>query len=180
MRTSTRYITSLLAILALAAVTTASPAVAQEKASDQEKERVDRTVELAERNDSDVKGEIEIYEADRLPGQEMAKHRVDMKLRGLESGETYRVHLHGGTCEKGGQVVTPLARIEADDAGRGEATTKVEREQMSRKTDTRAAATAEPGTEKREHPSLFLQARQPDGTSVACGDLPMKEGEKDA
>lgn len=171
MRYSFRAIASLCATT-LAAALLASPAAAQQE-KPQEKTTADRTVKLSEQNDSEVHGTAMVYEAGRAEGETAAKHHVRLRLQGLERGETYRVHLHGGTCERGGQVITPLARIEAGETGRGEATAELP-EKTAAATKAEAGAGPKP-TEAREHAALFLQARDADGRGVACGDVSLKK-----
>ena len=174
MRNSFRTIASLCATT-LAAVLLASPAAAQQE-KPQEKTKADRTVQLSEQNDSEVHGTAHVYETGGTAGESTPKHHVRLRLQGLERGEIYHVHLHGGTCEKGGQVITPLTRIEAGETGRGEDTATLP-EEASAATKTEAGA-APNSTEAREHAALFLQARDSNGTAVACGDVPTNKETK--
>ena len=157
MRRSIRTIASVCASAILAALVSPSPAAAQEKTKEETKQ-ADRTVQLSERNESGVKGTVEIFEAARSAESEMAKHLIDLDLESLEAGATYRVHLHGGTCAEGGQVVTPVASVEADAEGRGKATAELPAEKLSRRTAAREAKTG--SEEEQRHPALFLQARR--------------------
>lgn len=174
MRRSIRTIATVCASVLLAALVSPSPAAAQEKATD-EKQRADRTVKLSEENESGVKGTAALHP----PEGEREKHLVDVRLKGLDAGETYRLHLHGGACARDGQVITPVAGVEADAEGKAEATAELSVETLTPVSSARAAeAEADP---KRRHPALFLQARSADGTAVACGDVPMKRAaEKEA
>lgn len=174
MRRSIRYIASVCAFVMLAVLVSPSPAAAQEKTTDEEK-RADRTVKLSEKNESGVKGTAALHPSEG----EMAKHVVDVRLQGMEAGATYRLHLHGGTCARDGQVITPVASVEADTEGEAEATAELSVETLTPASSARAAeAEADP---KRRHPALFLQARSADGAAVACGDVPMKQAaEKEA
>lgn len=153
----------------LATTIAAATLAATASLSAQQHQAEKRTVELSEQNQSDVHGRALIYTpgagaAQPAQGGEAgtAKHRVDLALKGLEAGETYRIHLHGGTCAKGGQVIMPLLKVKANDEGRATGTATVPAEKLA----------AAEGEKTGKHANVFVQARLPDDTPVACGDVP--------
>ena len=103
-------------------------------------------VELASIDRSGVTGRVE-----GEPDGEGAS--LTLTLDGLEPGSVYPAHLHSGRCAAGGPVVVPLGRVTAEQDGTGSLTAEVE------------------GTELAADEPLFVQAHNPDGDAVACGDL---------
>lgn len=168
-------------MMAVAALFVAWPVAAQEK-------QPDHVVDLAPKNGSSVQGKALVYEVGAesagTKAEEKADHRVVLKLRGLESDGSYRVHLHGGTCAEGGQVLFPLEAVATGDRDRGTSRTEVSREELIRLIeDQEQEQEAGDRPSEREHPALFLQVDRPGGTPAACGDVPeemVKKGTTEA
>ena len=106
------------------------------------------TIQLAPINRSGVTGTVE---ADRSPDA----LRLTLNVEGLEPGATYAAHVHDGRCAAGGPVRAPLGDLTADQQNRSQ----LERE-------VAAVPAPEP---------VFVQVHAPDGSAVACGDLPTGE-----
>jgi len=113
------------------------------------------------------------------------------------------------TCAGGGPVFHPLESVRGDESGAGSATTEVSpatmaekmrelrgergqermREHRDEKEGEGAGARERmeghegmahgPGHPPAGHPPLFIQAHAPDGTPVACGEIPTEEKEED-
>jgi hypothetical protein len=83
---------------------------------------------------------------------------ISLEVSGLTPGETYAAHLHRGTCDNDQGVVAPLEDVTAsDDTGRS--------------TTTIGTSMLDPSAE-----SLFIQVHNPDGTPIACGEVPKDAG----
>lgn len=107
-------------------------------------------VSMSPRNDSGWMGSLMIAPAgDRIT--------IKLELLGLKEGEDYPAHLHRGSCEGGGPVVTELEPLGVNQLGLGSSSTVLD------------AGTLEEGT------SYFVQAHLPDGTPAACADLPPRD-----
>lgn len=97
-----------------------------------------------------------------ITGTAVATHTADsttitVTLSGLKSGSSYPTHVHQGTCEKPGPVVTPLTSVSAGADGSGTSTTTIALGPLD--TVTKAGN------------QLLVQSHQPDGTPAACGAL---------
>lgn len=172
----TRHATTVGTMLAVAALTVAAPAAAQEKQEKHDKhehDRTDATVKLSPKNGSSVHGTALIR--DDAGEGDMDAHRVEVRLKGLEAGGTYRVHLHRGTCTEGGPVLLGLNEVKADPEGEGASTTTLPAEKVAQKMEESRDDRSEMAAGEKAHPPVFVQAHLPGGTPAACGDVPMKE-----
>lgn len=165
---------SLIAGLAIA------PALAaQEEAAEKADQEKKYTVTLASANDSGITGTAVLAAAaeDERPDA----HSITLELSGVEAGQTYPAHIHGGTCEEGGGVVAALEPVVAE-GQMASATTVITPDQlaMADTGDEPAEMAAEEGEEEEHegHGPLFIQVHLPDGTPAACGNVPMKEHEE--
>ena len=77
---------------------------------------------------------------------------LTMSVEGLEPGSTYAAHVHDGRCAAGGPVRAPLGEFTSE----GQNPAQVE-----------AELDAVPADEP-----VFVQVHAPDGTAIACADLP--------
>lgn len=175
MREPTRHATALGTMLAVAALVVAAPAAAQEKGHGHDHDETDATVKLSPKNGSSVHGTALVHDAG---GEgDMDAHRVEVRLKGLEADETYRVHLHRGTCAEGGPVLLGLNEVTADPEGRGISTTALPAEKLAQKMRESQGGKTEMAAGEKAHPPVFVQAHLPGGTPAACGDVPMEEKE---
>jgi hypothetical protein len=82
-------------------------------------EMPDHTLTLQSLGGSGVTGEVEIDEdGDRL--------EVDVQLRNSTASAVHKGHIHTGTCDSPGEVVTPLEDITIGDDGEGSSENEVE------------------------------------------------------
>jgi hypothetical protein len=169
----TRHATAVGTMLAVAALTVAAPAAAQEKQEKHDDDRTDATVKLSPKNGSSVHGTALIR--DDAGEGDMDAHRVEVRLKGLEADATYRVHLHRGTCAEGGPVLLGLDEVHGDPEGQGASTTTLPAEKVAQKMKESQGDRAEMAAGEKAHPPVFVQAHLPGGTPAACGDVPMKE-----
>ncbi len=178
------------------AVAVASTAVAQEHEAHTEHEKATEamTVSLSEVNDSGIEGKAVISHAE--DAEAMAAHQVKVKLTGATEGQTYPAHVHQGSCEEGGPVVTALTSVEAGSDGASSTTVvaaadlgadEAEDAQMAEaadRTEDDERAYVEARGDAGETPALtpgalFIQVHAPDGQPVACGDIVAAEGTHD-
>lgn len=160
---------SLIAALAI------TPALAAQQEAEKEDQEKKVTVTLEAKNDSGITGTAVLAAA---PGAETPDaHTVTLELSGVEAGQTYPAHIHGGTCEEGGGVVAALESVAAE-GQMASATTTITPDQlaMGETGDEPTEMAAEEG-EERGHGPLFIQVHLPDGTPAACGNVPMMEHE---
>lgn len=152
---STRWTTLALAVPLAAALACGGGEQAQQQAEEEAQPagqqqaaamHAGHSVTLVPKNESGVNGTAMLRES----GDSL---RVDVRLAGLTSGESYPVHIHQGTCQEGGGVAAGLNDVAAADST-GSSTTSV----------AKSALDAD-----RRH---FVQAHLPDGTPAACGDVP--------
>lgn len=83
---------------------------------------------------------------------------VSLGLSGLTDGETYAAHLHRGSCDNDMGVVAPLEDVTAS-GETGQSATTI------------GLSMLDPTAE-----SLFIQAHGPEGTPIACGNVPKDAG----
>lgn len=102
---------------------------------------------LATRGESGIQGLVTVS-----PGSDA--YTVKMELMGLTGGTTYTAALHAGTCDSPGALVTELNDATSGSIGIGSSTTSIPRDRID------------------EADALHIQARLPDGTVAACGDVP--------
>lgn len=162
-------------LIAAVAIAPALAAQEQEGAGMEEQEKK-VTVTLESKNDSGITGTAVLAAAPEAESPDA--HTVTLELSGLEAGQTYPAHIHGGTCDEGGGVVAALESVAAE-AEMASATTTITPDQlaMGETADepTEMAAEEEEGEEA--HGPLFIQVHLPDGTPAACGNVPMMEHE---
>lgn len=106
------------------------------------------SVALAPKNESGLAGTAVLTAAS---GDSLS---VELSLSGLESGQSYPAHVHSGTCQSPGGVVSGLTGVTADGTT-GTSTTRVP--------DPRAGDAEGP---------FLVMAHLPDGTPAACGAIP--------
>jgi Cu/Zn superoxide dismutase len=106
------------------------------------------SVALAPKNESGVAGTAVLTSAE---GDSLD---VALSLSGVKDGESYPAHVHEGSCQEPGGVVSGLTEVTADGTT-GTSTTRVP--------DPRAGDAAGP---------FLVMAHLPDGTPAACGDIP--------
>ncbi len=123
---------------------------AQETAADAEAgDMMEGTsVALAPKNESGLAGTAVLTSAG---GDSLS---VELSLSGVEDGESYPAHVHEGSCQEPGGVVSGLTEVTADGTT-GTSTTRVP--------DPRAGDAEGP---------FLVMAHLPDGTPAACGDIP--------
>lgn len=179
MSTSKLRTTVLAGAVALAALVTADLGFATAGAQEEAEDDAEVTVELAPRNDSGIHGTARIHDVEEAEHEEAEEeehaeahehgekhgHRVVVELRGLETGASYPVHVHRGSCAEGGPVLMPLEAVDAGPDGTGSSTTTITAAQMAEKAKEMEG----------EHPPVYVQAHLPDGTPAACGDVPMED-----
>lgn len=163
----------------IAAVAIAPALAAQEREDAEKPEEKKVTVTLSPVNESGISGTAVL--ADAADAEEPRAHRVTLELSGLEAGQTYPAHVHGGSCEEGGGVVVALESVTAEGA-MASATTILTPEMVAMAAagdePTEMAAEEGEGEEmEKPHGPLFIQVHLPDGTPAACGDVPMMEHE---
>lgn len=175
------------------AVAIASTAVAQEReqheahAGQEAKAQEGMTINLSEVNESGIEGKAVV--SDSEDAEAMAAHEVKVKLTGATEGETYPAHVHRGSCEEGGPVVTGLTSVEADAEGASSVTVVSAADLRADEAEDAQTAEAAERTEEGEQPyveargdagetpamadhgALFIQVHAPDGQPVACGDV---------
>lgn len=178
------------------AVAVTSTAFAQEReqheahAGQEAKAKDAMTVTLSEVNESAIEGKAVISHAEDAEG--MAAHQVKVKLTGATEGQTYPAHVHQGSCEEGGPVVTGLTSVEADAEGASSTTVVAAADLRDDEAEDAQVAEAAERTEGDEgdeqpyveargdigetpamagHGALFIQVHAPDGQPVACGDI---------
>lgn len=179
----------------LLAVAVASTAVAQEHEAHAEHEKATEAmaVTLSQVNDSGIEGKAVISHAE--DAEAMAAHQVKVKLTGAAEGQTYPAHVHRGSCEEGGPVVTALTSVEADAEGATSTTVVSAADLRADEAEGAQMAEAAERTQDDDQPYveargeagemmppmnvLFIQVHAPDGQPVACGDIVAAEGTHD-
>lgn len=101
---------------------------------------------VSEKNDSGMQGHVIVSAgADAIT--------IKLEVLGLKGGTEYPTHLHSGTCEQGGEVVTELESPTVASVGLGSSLTELSPDAMQ------------------EDQPYFVQLHLPDGTPAACADV---------
>lgn len=101
---------------------------------------------VSPKNDSGMQGHVMVS-----PGSDSLT--IKLEVLGLKGGTEYPVHLHRGSCEQGGPVVTELNAPTVASVGLGSSLTALAPDVLQ------------------AEESYFVQLHQPDGTPAACADL---------